>query len=120
MDGWTDERKATRERPRPYGLRSPAFPTIQSSNPPTIQSSSWLLGARAGDRVAAGAAGAVLLLDGSLSVEGTDLMVPSAHKPFVGLFDELRLYRRALTAAEIGAVYDRERPNRPSVDYERM
>ena len=57
-------------------------------------------------------------LNGSLSVEGVDLMTPSAHKPFVGLFDELMIYQRALTDAEVKADYDSERPNRSSVGYE--
>ncbi len=56
-------------------------------------------------------------LTGSLSVEGKDLMIPSAHKPFVGLLDELRLYRRPLTDAEAKAWYEKEGPLRTSVAY---
>ena len=56
-------------------------------------------------------------LDGSLSVEGTDLRIPSAHKPFVGLFDELRIHRRALAEAEIEASYESEKPTRSSVSF---
>ena len=56
-------------------------------------------------------------LTGSLSVKGQDLMIPSGHKPFVGLFDELRLYRRTVTAAEVKAQYEKQKPNRTSVTY---
>ncbi|MFQ6133411.1 MAG: PQQ-binding-like beta-propeller repeat protein, partial [Armatimonadota bacterium] len=56
-------------------------------------------------------------LTGSLSVQGTDLVVPSAHKPFVGLFDELRIYKRALTADEVEARWESERPRRSSVSF---
>ncbi len=48
-------------------------------------------------------------LTASLSVEGKDLMIPSAHKPFAGLFDNLRLYRRVLTPAEVKALYEKEK-----------
>ena len=56
-------------------------------------------------------------LTGSLSVTGKDLRIPSSHKPFSGLFDELRLYRRALGAAEVKAQHDRQKANRTSVTY---
>lgn len=59
-------------------------------------------------------------LTGSLSVEGVDLRIPSAYKPFVGLFDELKLYKRALTEAEIKASYETERPNRSSVSFKHI
>ena len=45
-------------------------------------------------------------LTGSLSVEGKDLRIPSNHKPFTGLFDELRIYRRTLSSAEVKASCD--------------
>ena len=45
-------------------------------------------------------------LIGSLSVKGKDLRIPSSHKPFTGLFDDLRLYRRTLTGDEVKAIYD--------------
>ncbi len=45
-----------------------------------------------------------------LSVKGRDLMIPSFHKPFVGLFDELRLYRRGLDDAEVKAIFEASRP----------
>jgi len=56
-------------------------------------------------------------LTASLSVEGRDLMIPSAHKPFAGLFDDLLLYRRTLTAAEVKARYEKEKGRRTSVTY---
>jgi hypothetical protein len=54
-------------------------------------------------------------LTGSLSVKGKDLRIPSVHKPFAGLFDDLRLYRRTLTAAEVKAQYDKAKAARTSV-----
>ena len=52
-----------------------------------------------------------------LSVKGKDLRVPSTHKPFAGLFDELRLYRRALTDTEVQAIHGKDRAKRASADY---
>ena len=40
-------------------------------------------------------------LTGSLSVEGKDLQIPSTPRPVHGLFDELRIYTRALTDVEV-------------------
>ena len=57
-------------------------------------------------------------LTGNLSVEGVDLRIPSAHKPFAGLFDELRIYRRTLTAEEARKAYEGERKGRESVEFE--
>jgi len=51
-------------------------------------------------------------LTGGLSVAGKDLRIPSLHKPFRGFFDELKLYRRTLTPAEVKADFDREKPRR--------
>ncbi|MBM3498236.1 MAG: hypothetical protein FJX74_06150, partial [Armatimonadetes bacterium] len=48
-------------------------------------------------------------LTGSLSVEGVDLRIPSAHKPFAGLLDDLTIHKRALTEAEIAAAYATQR-----------
>ncbi|HIE51460.1 MAG TPA: methyltransferase domain-containing protein [Armatimonadetes bacterium] len=56
-------------------------------------------------------------LKGSLSVEGRDLRIPSTFKPFAGLFDELKIYRRALTDAEVKQSYEREKNNRTSVEF---
>ena len=57
-------------------------------------------------------------MTGSLSVEGTDLMIPSSYKPFAGLFDELKIFRRPLTDAQVQASYQREEKNRTSVAFE--
>jgi len=40
-------------------------------------------------------------LTGSLSVKGSDILIPSAFKPFCGLLDELKIYRRALSGEEV-------------------
>ena len=55
---------------------------------------------------------------GSLSVEGRDLAIPSAFKPFSGLLDELRIYRRALSSDEIRARHDCEAQNRADAAFE--
>jgi len=59
-------------------------------------------------------------LTGSLSIEGIDLRIPSSYKPFAGLFDELTIYQRTLTDAEIQAAYESEKPKRGSVRYEAL
>jgi outer membrane protein assembly factor BamB len=41
---------------------------------------------------------------GALDVPGRNLYLPSSHKPFAGLLDELRVYHRALTDAEVAAL----------------
>jgi hypothetical protein len=51
-------------------------------------------------------------LAGDLNVEGKDLRIPSSYKPYSGLFDELKIYHRALEPAEIQASFERERKNR--------
>ena len=53
-------------------------------------------------------------LTGSLSVENADLKIPSLHKPFAGLFDELKIFRRSLTDAQVQASHGREERNRTS------
>jgi hypothetical protein len=57
-------------------------------------------------------------LTGSLSIEGIDLRIPSSYKPFAGLFDDLTIYKRTLSAAEVKAAYEAETPRRGSVKYE--
>jgi hypothetical protein len=47
-------------------------------------------------------------LTAPLDVEGRDLAVPSQHKPFVGLVDELRIYHRALPADEVARIHAEE------------
>jgi len=56
-------------------------------------------------------------LTGSLSIEGKDLRIPE-NRPFVGLFDELKIYNRVLTDAEVAQSYDKEKSNRTSVGFE--
>ena len=55
---------------------------------------------------------------GSLSVENVDLKIPSSHKPFAGLFDELKIFRRPVTAAQVQASYRREEKNRTTVEFQ--
>jgi len=57
-------------------------------------------------------------LTGSLSVEGQDLEIPSTSRPVHGLFDDLRIYNRALTATEIQQQHKREKGNRVSAVFE--
>lgn len=49
---------------------------------------------------------------GPLDVAGKDLSIGSRWQPFVGLLDELRIYRRALSAAEIRTLWEEQRANR--------
>lgn len=56
-------------------------------------------------------------LNDRLDVEGHDLLIPSSHKPFTGLIDEVRLYRRALTSDEIAVSYRREKEKRASTAF---
>ncbi len=51
-------------------------------------------------------------LTAGLSVEGRDLRIPSAHKPFAGLFDELRIYKRALADDEVQAIVEEDKAGR--------
>lgn len=55
---------------------------------------------------------------GSLDVEGGDLSIGSSWQPFVGLLDEVRIFRRALSAEEIKATYDLEKGRYTSAAYE--
>jgi hypothetical protein len=55
---------------------------------------------------------------GPLDVEGGDLSIGSGWHPFIGLLDEVKIYKRALTQAEISASYAREKGNRASAEYE--
>jgi len=45
-------------------------------------------------------------LTAPLDVKGTDLRIPSSHKPFAGSVDELRIYSRALADAEVRALFE--------------
>ncbi len=42
----------------------------------------------------------------SADVAGQPLRIPSSHKPFRGLFDELRVYKRALTEDEVKRLFE--------------
>lgn len=54
---------------------------------------------------------------GPVDVVGKDLTIGSNWHPFVGLLDEVRIYKRALTEAEIKATYEREKGQRTSAEY---
>ena len=55
---------------------------------------------------------------GSLDVAGGDLSIGGGWQPFIGLLDEVKIHRRALTDAEVQADYAREKANRTSAKYE--
>jgi sialidase-1 len=55
---------------------------------------------------------------GALDVAGRALSIGSSWQPFVGLLDEVKIYKRALTDAEIEASYEMERGNRTDTTYE--
>ena len=55
---------------------------------------------------------------GSLSVEGKDLLIPTAFRPFSGLLDELRIYRRTLGPEEIRSRYNDEVKDRADTAFE--
>ena len=48
------------------------------------------------------------LSDATFDVKGTDLRIPSAHKSFHGLLDELKIYHRALSDSEIKTSYKQQ------------
>lgn len=49
-----------------------------------------------------------------LDAAGRDIALPSSHKPFRGLIDDLRIYRRALTAEEARALHAEQAARRTS------
>ena len=53
-----------------------------------------------------------------LDVDGADLLIGSNWHPFIGLLDEVKIYRRVLTAKEIEASYEKEKRKRASAEYE--
>ncbi|MBT3375405.1 MAG: hypothetical protein HN742_14435 [Lentisphaerae bacterium] len=55
---------------------------------------------------------------GPLDVGGRDLTLGSTWHPFIGLIDEVRIYKRAITADEVEASYNKEKGNRTSTEYE--
>jgi hypothetical protein len=55
---------------------------------------------------------------GPLDVTDGDLSIGSSWHPFIGLIDEVKIYKRALPPAEIKAEYDRQKAMRKSAEYE--
>ena len=55
---------------------------------------------------------------GSLDVEGGELSLGSSWQPFVGLLDEVRIYKRALSEGEIRADYEKEKEGRADTVYQ--
>jgi hypothetical protein len=54
---------------------------------------------------------------GSLDVDG-DLSIGSRWQPFLGMLDEVKIFRRALTEDEIRASYEKEKGRRGQAGYE--
>jgi len=54
---------------------------------------------------------------GALDVEGGELSLGCSWQPFVGLLDEVKIYKRVLTEGEIQAGYEKEKGNRASTAY---
>ena len=55
---------------------------------------------------------------GALNVEDGDLSIGSNWQPFIGLLDEVKIYKRVLIDSEIKASYEKEKGNRTSTAYE--
>ena len=55
--------------------------------------------------------------NGALDVSGRDFSIGSRWHPFVGMIDEVRLYKRVLSAVEIRADFDKEKGKRTSNGY---
>ena len=55
---------------------------------------------------------------GSMDVKGAELTVGSTWQPFVGMLDEVKIYRRTLTPAEVKSSYDNDKDRRASSEYE--
>ena len=49
-------------------------------------------------------------MTGGLRAAGRDIAIPSSHKPFHGLFGDLRIYRRAVTAERVKELYQEGAP----------
>ncbi len=54
---------------------------------------------------------------GALDVAGSDLSIGCRWHPFIGLLDEVKIYKRARSAAEIRADYEKEKGRRASARY---
>jgi hypothetical protein len=55
---------------------------------------------------------------GALDVAGRDLSIGSSWQPFIGLLDEVKIYRRALSLPEIQTGCNQQRDSRGSPVYE--
>jgi len=55
---------------------------------------------------------------GAMDVKGGDLTIGSSWHPFIGLLDEVKIYKRTLSLSEIKASYDKERGRHTSIEYE--
>jgi len=55
---------------------------------------------------------------GALDVEGDELSIGCSWQPFIGLLDEVKIYKRVLPESEIQASYEKEKGNRTSTAYE--
>ena len=55
---------------------------------------------------------------GALDVDGGDLSIGSRWQPFIGLLDEVKIYKRVLAENEIKASHEKGKSNRASTAYE--
>jgi len=55
---------------------------------------------------------------GALDVEGGKFSIGSQWQPFVGLLDDVKIYKRVLTEGEIKASYEKEKGNRTNTAYQ--
>ncbi len=55
---------------------------------------------------------------GALDVQGGDLSIGCSWQPFIGLLDEVKIYKRVLTVREIAASCEQEKNNRTSTEYQ--
>jgi hypothetical protein len=54
---------------------------------------------------------------GSLDVEGKELTIGSTWQPFIGLIDEVKIYKRALSPEEIEASYSKQKAMHSGTNY---
>jgi hypothetical protein len=55
---------------------------------------------------------------GALDVEGGELSIGSTWQPFVGLLDEVKIYKRVLTEDEVKASYEKEKGGRTNTAHQ--
>ena len=55
---------------------------------------------------------------GALDVAGGELSIGSAWQPFIGLLDDVRIYKRVLTESEIRASYEERQDAHSDPAYE--